>query len=147
MRKRKYNVSCKLSRAKGILRFRGNLNDLVFDNHHHHVKSLAWISLTLYRHPFLSSIAYGRSSGLYTVSSQSCCMYGWAGRPAFARPNEGVHRRTSLMRSSLLLQQCPACLVRLTWIVFVMGGRWTYSWGFVGCFHRDLFNITRIILA
>ena len=28
------------------------------------------------------------------------------------------------MSSSLLLQQCPACLVRLTWIVFVMvGGR------------------------
>ena len=26
----------------------------------------------------------------------------------------------SLMSSSLLLQQCPACLVRLTWIVFVM---------------------------
>ena len=25
------------------------------------------------------------------------------------------------MSSSLLLQQCPACLVRLTWIVFVMG--------------------------
>ena len=26
------------------------------------------------------------------------------------------------MSSSLLLQQCPACLVRLIWIVFVMGG-------------------------
>ena len=36
------------------------------------------------------------------------------------------------MSSSLLLQQCPACLVRLTWIVFVMGGRWPYSWFFVG---------------
>ena len=34
---------------------------------------------------------------------------------------------TSLMSSFLLLQQCPACLVRLTWIVFVMGGRWPYS--------------------
>ena len=32
------------------------------------------------------------------------------------------------MSSSLLLQQCPACLVRLTWIVFVMVGRWLYSW-------------------
>ena len=28
------------------------------------------------------------------------------------------------MGSFLLLQQCPACLVSLTWIVFVMGGRW-----------------------
>ena len=27
------------------------------------------------------------------------------------------------MSSSLLLQKCPGCLVRLTWIVFVMGGR------------------------
>ena len=26
------------------------------------------------------------------------------------------------MSLSLLLQQCPVCLVRLTWIVFVMGG-------------------------
>ena len=29
------------------------------------------------------------------------------------------------MSSSLLLQQCPTCLVRLTLIVFVMGGKWT----------------------
>ena len=40
----------------------------------------------------------------------------------------GVHRSTSVMSSSLLLQQCPTCLVRLTWIVFVMGGRWLYCW-------------------
>ena len=45
-----------------------------------------------------------------------------AGRPTFARPCEGTHRSTSLMSSFLLLQQCPACLVRLTWIAFVMGG-------------------------
>ena len=32
------------------------------------------------------------------------------------------------MSSSLLFQQCPACLVRLTWIVFVMGGKWPYNW-------------------
>ena len=42
-----------------------------------------------------------------------------------------VHRSISLMRSSLLLQQCLACLVRLTLIVFVMGGRWSYSCCFV----------------
>ena len=45
----------------------------------------------------------------------------------------GVHRSTSLMNSSLLLQQCPACLVRLALIVFVMGGGWPYSCCFVGC--------------
>ena len=41
-------------------------------------------------------------------------MYVRAGRPAFARPCVGVHKSTSLMSSSLLLQQCPACLVCLT---------------------------------
>ena len=45
------------------------------------------------------------------------------------------------MSSSLLLQQCPACLVRLTCIVFVMGGKWPYSWCLVGCCRQDLFNI------
>ena len=59
----------------------------------------------------------------------------------------GVHRSTSLMSSSLLLQQCPACLVRLTCIVFVMGGRWPYSWCLVGCSRQDLFNIARSILV
>ena len=91
--------------------------------------------------------ASGRSSGLHPVSSQSCCMYVRAGRPAFARPYVGVHRSTSLMRSSLLLQPCPACLVRLTWIVFVMGGRWPYCWCSVGCCLQDLFNIARSILV
>ena len=37
------------------------------------------------------------------------------------------------MSSSLILQQCPACLVRLTWIVFVMGGRWPYLMIFTVC--------------
>ena len=51
------------------------------------------------------------------------------------------------MSSSLFLQQCPACLARLTLIVFVMGGRWRYSCCFVGCCLRDLFNIARSILV
>ena len=96
---------------------------------HHHVMPLARISLTLSLHFFLSFIASGRSSGLHPVSSHCCCMYVRAGRPAFARPYVGVHRSTSLMSSSLLLQQCPACLVRLTWIVFVMGRIVGVLWG------------------
>ena len=99
---------------------------LVWDStHHHHVVPWARISLTLSRHFSLSFISPGRSSGLHPVSSHSCWMYVCAGRPAFARPYVGLHRSTSLMSSSLLLQQCLACLVHLTWIVFVMeaGGR------------------------
>ena len=101
-------------------------------HHHHHVVLLARISLTLSRHFSLSFIASGRSSGLHPISSHSCWMYVQAGRPAFAWPYVGVHRSTSLMSSSLLFQQCPACLVRLTWIVFMMGGRWPYScWWYI----------------
>ena len=115
--------------------------------YHHHVVPPARISLTFSRHFSLSFIASGRSSGLHPVSSRSCRMYVRADCPAFARPYVGVHRSTSLMSSSLLLQQCPACLVRLTWIVFVMGGWWSYSWCLVGCCRQDLFNIVRNILV
>ena len=126
--------------AQGLTSVRGH-------HHHHHVVPLAPMSLTLSRHISLSFIASGRSSGLHPVSTHSCCMYVLAGRPAFARPYVGVHRSTLLMSSSLLLQQCPACLVCLTWIVFVMGGRWPYSWCFVGCCRQDLFSIALNILV
>ena len=96
-------------------------------HHYHHVVPLGRISLNLSRHFSLSFIASGRSSGLYPESSHNCCMYVRVGLPAFAWPYAGVHRSTSLLRSSLLLQQCPACLVRLAWIIFVMGGNERYS--------------------
>ena len=83
-------------------------------HHHHHVLPLARISLTLSCNFSLSFIASGRSSRMHPVSSHSCLMYVWAGRPAFARPYVGVHWNTSLMSSPLLLQQCPEYLVRLT---------------------------------
>ena len=58
---------------------------------------------------------------------------------------EEVHRSTSLMSSSLLLQQCLACLVRLILIVFMMVVCRPYSCYFVGCCLQDLFNIVRSI--
>ena len=68
----------------------------------------------------VSIIHRGWSSGLHPVSVQSCCRYVLAGRPTLVHPWEEVHGRTSLMNPSLLLQQCPACLVRLIWMVFEM---------------------------
>ena len=44
---------------------------------------------------------------------------------------KGVCRSISLLSSSLLLLQFPVCLVRLTWIVSVMGSRCRYSSCFV----------------
>ena len=122
-------------------------NSSIHHHHDHHDVQLARISLTLSLHVSLSFIASGRSSGLHPVSSHSCCMYVRAGHPAFDWPYAGVHRSTSLTMSSLLLQQCPACLVRLTWIVFVIGGRWPYSWRLVGCCCQDQFSIACNILV
>ena len=103
-----------------------------WNHHHYHVALSARISLTLSLHHSPSSIASSKSWGLHPVSAQSCCMYVWAGCPAFASPCEGVHRSTSLMSSSLLLWQCPACLVHLILIVFVIGGHTAATlWGAV----------------
>ena len=113
--------------------------------HHHHVVPLARMSLTLSRYSFLSFIASGRSSGLHPVSSQSCCMYVRAGRPSFVRPYEGIHRSTSLMSSSLLFHLCPVFLVRLDWIYFVMGGKWPYSWCFVGCWRHWIYILQVVV--
>ena len=78
--------------------------------HHHHVAPLARKFVTLSRHFSQSFIASGRSLRLHAVSSHCCCMYVRAGRPAFAWLYVGVHRSTSLMSSSLLLQQCSVIL-------------------------------------
>ena len=95
-------------------------------HHHHHVALVARISLTLSRHSSLSFIAPGRSSGQHPVSSHSCWMYARAGRPAFARPCVGVHKSTSLMSSSLLLQQCPASPKRHSWCNGYHCRKWTW---------------------
>ena len=104
------------------------------------------IFLTLSRHPSLSPIALGRSPRSHLVSAQNCCTKVRASRPTFACSCEGVNRSISTMSSSLLLQQCPVCLVPLTWLVFVMGGRWLYTC-FVMCCLHVLFNIARCILV
>ena len=51
------------------------------------------------------------------------------------------------MSSFLLLQQCPACLVHLIWMVLEMGTRWPYSCGFVGLYFQDLFITAGSILV
>ena len=125
-------LSSKINLSHVLHEWRILRNIYIYIYIYHHVVQLTQTSMILSRLFSLSFIASGRSSGLHPVSSQSCCMYFLAGRPSFARPYVGLHWSTSLMSSSLLLQQCPACLFHLTWIVFVMGGRRAYSWCLAG---------------
>ena len=72
-----------------------------------------WISLT-HTHTHtqsLSSIALGRSSKLHPVFAQRWCKLGLAGRLTLACSCVQVHRRTSIISSLLLIQQCSTCLV------------------------------------
>ena len=85
------------------IKFFENRAHVYNNNNYNNVVSPARISLTLSRHFSQSFIASCRSSELHPVSSHNCCMYVPAGRPAFNWPYVGVHRSTSLMRSSLLL--------------------------------------------
>ena len=89
----------------------------IYIYHHHHVAQLARISMTISHQPSLSFIVPGRSSAQHPTSSHSWSMWVLGGRPTLACPCVGFHRRTSLMSSSLLLQLCPACLVRITRMV------------------------------
>ncbi len=107
-------------------------------HHHHHVVPPARISLTLSRNFSLSFIASGY---IPYPPIAAVCMFELVVLLLLG------YGRTSFMSSFLLLQQCPAYLVRLTWIVFVMGGRWPYSWCLVGCCRQDLFNIAHSILV
>ena len=113
-------------------------------NHHYHVTLPARISLTLSCHPSLSSIAPGMSSVLNPVSIQRWCMLVQAGHPAFARPCDAVHRSISSTCSLLLLQQCPACVARLTLIfLWAFGGHITaVSWSSASRTYSILLTVT-----
>ena len=58
----------------------------------------------------------------------------------------GVHKKTLLMSSYLLFQQCFACLVCLSWMVCKIRGRWPHSCCFMWCCFQDFFNVARSIL-
>ena len=122
-------------------------------HHHHHQAPYAQISLTppLYQSlsPLVSIVHRFRQviQTIYPISVQSCCRYVLAGYLTPARPYEGVHGRTSLVSSSLLLKHCTTWKVRLILMVLEMGGRWQYCCCFVECCFQKLFNITNNILA
>ena len=76
--------------------------------------------------PLLLFIASGRSSGLHPRILTKLLYVGSSWSSCFLLGHvQGVYRSTSLMSSYLLLQQCPACLVRLTIYIYMGGGHIT----------------------
>ena len=118
------------------------------DHHHYHqILPIAWIPLILSRYPYLSSIALGTSFREYPVFVQIWWMYDFADRPILVCSCVGVYRWTLLVSSLLLLQQCPTCLVCLTWMVCEMVGKYPYRCWILECCFWDLFNMVRSILV
>ena len=95
-------------------------------------KSLYTDDFTIcYRSKYIHTTKNEKLQLYIIIIMMSCRQHGYpwpslATSPYHSSPYVGVHRSTSLMSSSLLLQHCPACLVRLTCIVFLMGGKWPY---------------------
>ena len=95
----------------------------------HCVALLAWIS-PLNSHairPYHSSLLAGLSVFIQSI------VYKFLLIRQHWHVCDGIHRRMSLMSSSLLPQQCPTCLGHFICIVLEMGGRWPYSCCFIGC--------------
>ena len=78
-----------------------------------------WLSLAI--SPYHSSPPAGLQGYILCPHIVAVCKFVLV-VPLLHSPCVGVHRSTSLMSSSLLLQQCSACLVRRTCIVFRNGG-------------------------
>ena len=85
-----------------------------------------------------SSILIGHCSWLVLLTASSVCaelmnVSFFYGRPTLVCPCVGVHRRKLHMGSFLLHQHCSACFVRLTWMVYEMRIKSSYSCCFFGC--------------
>ena len=114
--------NCRLFKAKSSL----------YIYYHHHVMPQARISLTSSHHFSLSFIASGMSQGCnpYTHIA-AVCMFELVLLllNGHMRRLIGVH---PLWACSSFSSWCLICLVHLTWIVFMMGCRWSYSWYIFG---------------
>ena len=121
---------------------------IILHHHHHHQVELARHSLTRFFQLTLSSMAFGSSSNLHPVSSDSWSMYVFLGRPCDLFPCLGFQSSTSAISSSLLCQQCPANLILCCRMeLLLIFGMFPYSSLFVGGSLHDLFSATRSILV
>ena len=72
-----------------------------------------FLSLYLSIHPYHQSLQAGLLCSILGPHRVDVCKSWLAGLATLVCPCVGVHEKTLLMSSSWLLQQCPACLVRL----------------------------------
>ena len=91
-------------------------------NHPHKVVLILQSFLTLSHHKTQSSIATGSSSWSYPEFALSWCMKVLSGKSTLMSLRVGIQEWTSLMCSSLLLQQNWACIV--IWMAIKMEGQW-----------------------
>ena len=91
--------------------------------------------LWLFRHPSLSGITFVRSLRLHLVFAQGCLV------------NTGVSTCKKFIGEFVLLLQCLARLVRLTYMVCEMGDKGSYSCWFVGYWFHELFKTACSILV
>ena len=90
----------------------------------HQVALLAQISLThsLPIHPYRPSLPAGPPDYILCLYRPVVRRFTLAGQHLHT-PCKGFHKRTSLLSSSLLLQQCPACFVHHIWIILEIRGK------------------------
>ena len=91
--------------------------------HNLQVVLIAWISMTLFRHPSPSTITLGKLSRLHAVSAWSRWIYVFSGLLILLYLCVEVHRRRLFMSLSLLLQLWSVFLGRLCLNV-LWDGRW-----------------------
>ena len=106
---------------------------------HYQVMLIVQNPLTLFCPLSLSSITL-KYFRLHTVSTKNWYMSVFTGQLILGCPCVGIYRKILLMISSLLNQQCPACLVHLTWRVCEIEGKWQYNCFFMECCFKDLFR-------
>ena len=83
-------------------------------------------------HPTQWAFAHDKSSGQHTVSVHSKWKLVFAHLPTLRCLCVGVHKRASLMCSSLLLLLCSVRIIYLMRMVCEKGDKWPYDCWFVG---------------
>ena len=104
-------------------------------------KSLCWCYLATALNLLSSS---SPAKLVYYTSARTeliCVSLCWS-----ANTKTSLCRSTWMMILSLVLQQCPACLVCVIWMDWEIGSKRPNSHCFVGCTFQDLYQIARSIL-